>query len=158
YTSGDEAELFLNDMSLGRKSRLESRASYPPGEPVVLAPPPASRLRWDDVVYQPGELRVVAYKDGAMWATDSVRTAGAASQLLLPPDRSTIASDGSDLSFVTLSVADQDGQHVPQSMNPIHFAVSGPGEIVATDNGDATDKTVFPSADRKAFNGLALAI
>ena len=116
------------------------------------------RLRWDDVVYEPGELRVVAYKGGKQWATDSVKTTGTASKLLLAADRSTIAKDGKDLAFVTLKVADKDGQMVPRSMNLIHFEISGPGEIVATDNGDPTDMTAFPSKDRKAFNGLALAI
>ena len=67
YTSGDEAELFLNGKSLGRKKKAQFEY----------------RLRWDDVVYEPGELRVVAYKDGKQWATDSVKTAGAASKLLL---------------------------------------------------------------------------
>ncbi len=142
YTSGDEAELFLNGQSLGRKKK-------PQGE---------YRIRWDDVVYQPGELRVIAYKEGKQWATDTVKTAGAASQLLLTPDRTTIAGDGRDLSFVTLTVADKDAQMVPRSMNAIHFAITGPGEIVATDNGDPTDMTAFSSKDRKAFNGLALAI
>lgn len=142
FTSGDEAELFLNGESLGRKAKAEFEY----------------RLRWDDVVYEPGELEVIAYKDGVMWATDSMKTAGPASQLLLEPDRATIAGDGDDLSFVTLTVADGDAQLVPRSMNLIHFGVSGPGEIVATDNGDPTDLTAFPSSDRKAFNGLALAI
>ncbi len=142
YTSGDEAELFLNDRSLGRKKK--ERFEY--------------RLRWDNVVYEPGELRVVAYKDGKQWATDWVKTTGAASKLLLRPDRSTISNDGRDLCFITLTVADRDAQMVPRSMNLIHFEVSGPGEIVATDNGDPTDMTAFPSKDRRAFNGLALAI
>ncbi len=142
YTSGDEAELFLNGKSLGRKKKAQYEY----------------RLRWDDVVYEPGELRVVAYKAGKEWATDSVKTAGAASQLLLAPDRATIAGDGKDLSFVTLTVADAGAQMVPRSMNEIHFEISGPGEIVATDNGDATDMTAFPSPDRKAYNGMALAV
>ena len=142
YTSGDEAELFLNGRSLGRKTKVQFEY----------------RLRWDDVVYEPGELRVVAYKSGKPWATDSVKTAGAAARLLLAPDRATIANDGKDLAFVTLTVADKNAQMVPRSMNLIHFEVSGPGEIVATDNGDPTDMTAFPSKDRKAFNGLALAI
>jgi beta-galactosidase len=142
YTSGDEAELFLNGRSLGRKKKAQFEY----------------RLRWDDVVYEPGELRVVAYKDGSEWATDSVLTVGAAEKLLLMPDREKIANDGRDLSFVTLTVADKDGRMVPRSMNRIHFVISGPGEIVATDNGDPTDMTAFPSKDRKAFNGLALAI
>jgi beta-galactosidase len=142
YTSGDEAELFLNGKSLGRKKKAQFEY----------------RLRWDDVVYEPGELRVVAYINGKQWATDSVKTAGAASRLLLAPDRSTIANDGKDLSFITLKVADQNSQIVPRSMNLIQFDISGPGEIVAVDNGDPTDMTAFPSKSRKAFNGLALVI
>jgi beta-galactosidase len=142
YTSGDEAELFLNGKSLGR--RKKAQFEY--------------RLRWDDVAYEPGELRVVACKGGKQWATDSVKTAGAACRLLLTPDRATIANNGKDLSFITLTVADKNGQMVPRSMNLIHFEVSGPGEIVATDNGDPTDMTAFLSRDRKAFSGLALVI
>ncbi|HTY64617.1 MAG TPA: beta-galactosidase GalB [Acidobacteriota bacterium] len=142
YTSGDEAELFLNGKSLGRKKKAQFEY----------------RLRWDDVVYEPGELRVVAYKNGKEWATESVKTAGSAAKLFLTPDRSTIANDGKDLSFITLKVADADGQVVPRSMSLIHFEVTGPGEIVATDNGDPTDMAAFPSKDRKAFSGLALVI
>ncbi len=142
YTSGDEAELFLNGKSLGRKKKAEFEY----------------RLRWDDVVYEPGELRVVAYKGGKQWATDSVKTAGIAAKIVGTPDRPTVANDGKDLSFITVAVADKNAQMVPRSMNLIHFEVSGPGEIVATDNGDPTDITPFPSKDRKAFNGLALVI
>ncbi|MCX6896672.1 MAG: DUF4982 domain-containing protein, partial [Verrucomicrobia bacterium] len=142
YTSGDSAELFLNGKSLGLKKK--NRFEY--------------RLRWDDVIYQPGELKVVAYKNGKLWATDSVKTAGAAEKLLLAADRSAIAADGKDLSFVTVTVADMKGQLVPRSKNQIHFSVEGPGEIVATDNGDATSFESFQSPDRKAYNGLALVI
>jgi beta-galactosidase len=142
YTSGDEAELFLNGASLSRKTKGPSEY----------------RLRWDDVKYQPGELRVVAYKNGKAWAEDHVKTAGPAMKLLLAPDRAVIANDAKDLSFVMLTIADDAGQLVPRSMNPIHFELEGPGEIVATDNGDPTNMTAFPSPDRQAFNGLALAI
>ncbi len=76
----------------------------------------------------------------------------------MSPDRNALARDGKDLSCVTLIVTDQRGQMAPRSINAIHFEVTGPGEIVATDNGDATDMTAFPSHDRNAFHGLALAI
>ena len=142
YTSGDEAELFLNGKSLGKKQK--EKFQY--------------RIRWDDVVYEPGEVRVVAYKDGKRWATDSIKTTGPATQLQLKPDRDVIVGDGHDLSFVTVTVADKDGLMVPRSKNPIHFDVTGPGTLVATDNGDATDLNIFSSPDRRAFNGLALAI
>jgi beta-galactosidase len=142
YTSGEEAELFLNGKSLGRKKKA----------------PYEYRLRWDDVLYEPGELRVVAYRSGKQWATDRVKTAGAANRLMLTPDRATIAKDGKDLAFVTLTVADQSLQMVPRSMNRIQFEISGPGEIVATDNGNPTDMTAFPSKERHAFNGLAMVL
>ena len=141
YTSGDEAELFLNGQSLGRKRKMAQH-----------------RLRWDTVTYQAGELGVVAYKNGTQWATATVETVGSATKLVAAPDRAMVAADGNDLSFVTVTVADAENRLVPRSMNPISFAVSGPGDIVATDNGDATDTVVFSSRDRRAFNGLALAI
>ncbi|HYP98872.1 MAG TPA: beta-galactosidase GalB [Polyangiaceae bacterium] len=142
YTSGDEAELFLNGTSLGRKKKAQYEY----------------RLRWDDVKYASGELSVIAYKDGKQWATDKVSTAGAASKLTLTADRATIQADGKDLSFVTLTVEDQAGLLVPNATNTVHFDISGPGVIVATDNGDPTDRTVFPAKDRAAFSGKALAV
>ncbi|HEY8932147.1 MAG TPA: DUF4982 domain-containing protein, partial [Rariglobus sp.] len=142
YTSGDEAELFLNGRSLGRKTK--GKFEY--------------RLRWDDVKYAPGELKVVAYKEGKPWATDTVKTTGPAAKLLAVADRTAIHADGRDLSFVTVIVADVAGLMVPRSHPKLAFTVTGPGELVATDNGDATDHTSFSSTERKAFNGLALAI
>ena len=142
YTSGDEAELFLNGKSLGRKKK--GQFEY--------------RLRWDDVKYAPGELKVVAYKDGKKWATDTVRTTGPAAELLLAPERNRIAGDGKDLAYVTVTVADAKGRLVPRSKNHIKFDLSGPGEIVAVDNGDATSFEPFQAKERNAFNGLALVI
>ena len=142
YTSGDEAELFLNGRSLGRKRR--GRFEY--------------RFRWDDVRYEPGELRVVAYKNGRRWAEDSVRTTGPAARLTLKADRAAIRADGSDLSFITVSVADGAGLTVPRAKNPLRFEVFGPGEIVAVDNGDATNHEPFQSKEREAYNGFCLVV
>jgi len=142
YTSGDSAELFLNGKSLGMKKK--NQYEY--------------RLRWDDVVYQPGELKAVAYMKGKKWATDSVKTTGAPARLTLVADRSKIAADGKDLSFITVTVVDKNGLPVPRSKNHIHFTIAGPGEIVATDNGDATSFESFQAPDRNAYNGLALVI
>lgn len=142
FTSGDEAELFLNGRSLGRKAK--GKFEY--------------RLRWDDVRYEPGTLEVVAYKQGVKWAGDIVRTAGAAAALEAQPDRATIRADGSDLSFVTVRVVDERGLVVPQAGNSLKFTLDGPGEIVATDNGDPTSFESFQAAGRKAFSGLCLVI
>lgn len=142
YTSGDEVELFLNGKSLGKK-RL-AHGQY--------------RFCWDEVRYEPGELKAVVTKKGAAWAKAVVKTTGAPEKLLLTPDRSLIAADGLDLSYVTVTIADKEGLLVPRSKNLLHFTIEGPGELVATDNGDATSHTSFQSPDKEAFNGLALAI
>jgi beta-galactosidase len=142
YTSGDEAELFLNGKSLGRKKR--GAFQY--------------RLRWDDVVYEPGELKVVAYKNGKVWAEDVVKTTGEANQITMQADRAAIKSDGQDLSFITVKITDKNGLIVPRSKNLVRFEIAGAGEIVATDNGDATDLSSFQSKSRKAYNGMALVI
>ncbi|MBN1763786.1 MAG: family 43 glycosylhydrolase [Sedimentisphaerales bacterium] len=152
FTSGDEAELFLNGRSLGRKKKIFDT----PGQ--AMDGGPAYRIRWDDIVYEPGELKVVAFKDGKEWATDIMHTAGGACQMDLKPDRATISADGRDLSFVTLTIQDSNGIMVPRANNLIRFLVSGPGEIVATDNGDPTNLVSFASHEREAFNGLCLVI
>lgn len=142
FTSGDEAELFVNGKSAGRKKTAKSQY----------------RLRWENVTYTPGEISVVAYKNGEKWAEDSRKTVGNATKLDMTADRTTISNDGYDLSFVTVAVVDKNGDTVPEASNSISFSISGPGEIVSTDNGNPTDMTAFPSTTRKAFSGLALAI
>ena len=87
-----------------------------------------------------------------------MKTTGPATALTLTPDRAAIKADGQDLSFITVAITDKDGLTVPRSKNSIDFEISGPGEIVATENGDATSLVPFQSRQRDAFNGLALAI
>jgi beta-galactosidase len=142
FTSGNEAELFLNGKSLGKKEKGEYEY----------------RLRWDDVKYIPGELKAVAYKNGKVWAEQVVMTAGEARMLEATADRTIVKADGKDLSFITVKITDNKGLMVPRANNLIKFSIEGPGEILATDNGDQTDMTAFTSHERKAFNGLALAI
>ncbi|WP_373986752.1 beta-galactosidase GalB [Duganella sp. BuS-21] len=142
FTSGDEAELFVNGKSQGR----------------IKKAPYEYRLRWDYVVYEPGEISVVAYKDGKEWARSSVKTAQAAAVLQAGADRNVIAADGRDLSFISVRVTDAYGVTAPRADQRIRFTVEGPGELVATDNGDPTNMESFQSPERAAFNGLCLAI
>lgn len=142
YSAGDEAELFLNGKSLGRRRR--KKLEY--------------RFRWDDVVYEPGELRVVTYRQGKRWATSTQFTTGPAAGLRLTPDRSVLRADGKDLAFVTVAVTDSQDRIVPRSHHAIRFAVKGPADIVGVDNGDPTDLVSFQSLERAAFNGLAMVL
>lgn len=142
FTSGDEVELFLNGKSLGKKKKDEYQY----------------RFRWDDIKYEPGELKAVAYKDGNKWAEEIFKTTDEPTSLTAEADRNIINADGKDLSFITIKVKDENGLTVPDAVNNIKFQIEGPGEIIATDNGDATDFTPFPSHERKAFSGLALVV
>lgn len=142
YTSGDAAELFLNGKSLGVKKKG----------------PFEYRLSWDDVIYGLGTLKVVATKDGKKWAEDIVKTTGPSAKIELKADRTAIRADGKDLSFVTLTIEDKNGLMAPRAMNKIRFSIKGPGEIIATGNGDATSHASLQSQEPNAFNGLCLAI
>jgi beta-galactosidase len=142
FTSGDEAELFLNGESLGK--RKKGAYEY--------------RLRWDSVAYHPGDLKVIAYKNGKQWAESIVKTTGKPAKLSLISDVQEIKTDGKDLTFITVEIQDQNGLMIPNSKNLIKFSIDGPAEIVATDNGDPADLTSFASTARKAFNGLCLVI
>ena len=142
YSSGDEVELFLNDRSLGKKVKQ----------------PYEYRFRWDSVCYESGELKAIAYKDGKKWAEKHVRTTGKPVKLKLTPDKTVLKSDGEDLIFVRVSILDADGNEVPTAEPVITSSVSGPGVIVATDNGDPTCLIPFHEPERPAFNGLYLAI
>ncbi len=73
-------------------------------------------------------------------------------------DRTSVKADGRDLSFETVTIADKDGILVPRSKNRLRFEISGPGEIVAVDNGDATSHESFQAKERNAYNGLCLVI
>ncbi|KAK5655152.1 hypothetical protein OQA88_6051 [Cercophora sp. LCS_1] len=144
FSSADQAELFLNGVSQG----VQKRGQY------------QYRFRWDKVTYEPGELRVTTWKNGALWANATVRTTGEASQLSLSAykDRASIKANGDDLSFISVAVKDEKGDVVPLASNAVTFSIQGPGRILVTDNGDPTDMVPFPSKERKAFNGFALAI
>ena len=142
FTSGDEAELFLNGKSLGRKKK--KAFEY--------------RLRWDDVIYQQGEIKAVVYKNGRLWTEASIKTTGKPYSIKLSADRSQISADGKDLSFITAEILDKEGNLIRNADHVLTFTLEGQGTIVATDNGDPSDLTAFHHTSRRALSGKALAI
>jgi beta-galactosidase len=103
-------------------------------------------------------LKVVAYRNGKKWAVAEQHTAREATRLGLDADRQALRADGRDLSFVTVSIRDRHDNLVPRANAPICFALTGPGEIIAVDNGDPTSHEPFQATTRRAFNGLALVV
>ena len=142
YTNYPSAELFVNGKSQGR-----------------IVKNPASRLdryrlRWNNVKYEPGEIKVVAYDyDGTPREQQTVRTAGAPARIVLTADRSRISSHGEDLSFVTVSLVDKDGVPCPTAANTMRFDVSGAARLRAACNGDATSLVPFNSKEMPLFSG-----
>jgi beta-galactosidase len=159
YSNAAEVELFLNGRSLGKKVRFSDHWEMAVSKAVIPEGKFTSKYRriWE-VPYEPGELKAVAYQDGKQVAVDVVRTAGAPARVKLRPDRSMIADDGDDLSFVTVRIEDKDGNLCPLADNFVHFEVTGAGTIAAVDNGNAATDEPFQADHRKAFNGLALVI
>jgi beta-galactosidase len=171
YTNADEVELFLNGKSLGRKKRFADPVELPVGRNVVTGVGQTDskdlikdgkfvskwRLEWQ-VPYAPGSLKAVAYQGGKQVAVDEIKTAGAPAKIKLAPDRSAIAADGDDLSFVTVRIEDKDGNLCPMADSLVHFNVTGAGRIEAVDNGSAASEEPFQADHRKAFAGLALLI
>ncbi|KAK4443655.1 glycoside hydrolase family 2 protein [Podospora aff. communis PSN243] len=143
FSGADEVEVWINGASQGRKKK--------PGNGIY-------RFRWDEVKYAAGEVVAVGYKGGKEWGRDVKKTAGTAAALAVTVDRAVIDGDGKDLAYVRVEVVDDKGIIAPRANNTVTFSVAGPGKLVATDNGDPTDMTAFPSSSRKAFSGLALAI
>ena len=135
YTSGDEAELFVNGKSMGRKHK------------------DGYRIVWDNVRYAPGTVEVIAYKGGAEWARDKVCTAGKAAKAVASVDYA-----GKDLIYITVDIVDKNGNPVPDADNVLEFSIKGAGSILATDAGDPTSHVPFYSHSLPAFHGKASVI
>ena len=147
YTSYPSAELFVNGKSQGRREKNDS---------TVID---RYRLRWNDVVYEPGEITVVAYDaNGNKAAEKTVRTAGKAAALKITPNRSSIAADGDELVYFTVAAVDRNGNPVPDADNLVKFTVTGAGTYEAGANGDATCLLPFQNPEMKLFSGAATAI
>ncbi len=147
YTSYPEAELFVNGVSQGRKAKDASNVYT------------RYRLLWPDAIYQPGEIRVVAYDENGRPAMEkTVRTAGKAKALRLTANRSEAAATGDELIYFTVSAVDADGNFVPVDERMVEFEVSGAGTFEATANGDPTCLLPFQEPRMKLFSGAATAI
>ncbi len=156
YTSGDSAELFLNGKSLGK--RVKKAKAPLTGKDLNGDIRERFRLAWMDVVYEPGKLEVVAYKNGKEWARDSVETTGPAKTFKAKADRSAISADGRDLSYVEIDVLDAKGRRVPTAKDRFTFKVEGPFDLVGVCNGDPTDHESMKGDTIRAFAGKAQAI
>ncbi len=147
YTSYPKAELFINGKSQGMREKNDSTYQN------------RYRLMWNETVYEPGELKVIAYdNDGNQVAEKIVKTAGKPHHLVVTPNRDTIAANGDELVYFTVQIADKDGNIVPDDSRMVSFKVDGAGQFEATANGDPTCLLPFQNPKMKLFSGAATAI
>ena len=142
YTNYNSAELFINGKSQGiQKKSMDSKLNR-------------YRLMWMDVKYTPGIVKVIAYNENGEAAKEKiVVTSGKPHHVELEADRDTISANGEDISFVTASVVDKNGNPCPTASNRLNFEVKGNGKFRAACNGDATSLELFHNPAMKVFNG-----
>ncbi len=118
----------------------------------------AYRIRFFDIPFEPGELEVVAYKDGAKIGEDRVRTAGAAAKLEVSPDRPELNADGMDLCYVTIRMLDESGNLCPLAMDELKFETEGAAVFMGVANGDPMGMESLTDVEHSLFYGQAVAV
>jgi beta-galactosidase len=143
YSNCAEVELFVNEKSMGRKQKKEGIYRY----------------RWNKVIYQPGSIKAVGYgSDGEILCEKEIHTAGDPARIALEADRTSIKSDGEDLSFITVKILDKDGNICPNADNLVNFSIEGEGILECVGNGDPTYIESYQASERSAFHGLCLLV
>ena len=148
YTNGDCGELFLNGNSLGK------RCKNPNSNNSIER----FRLMWNDVVYEPGELKVDVYRHNNFLGSHTVETTGEAKSLKINADRTSIMANGEDLSYLTIEAIDADGRPHPLASQEVQIEITGPIYIAGVGNGNPQSFDSFQSNNVKLFNGKAVVI
>ncbi len=141
YNNADEVELYVNNKSVGKKSKTDSTL----------------HVMWR-VPYEAGAIKVVSRRNNKIILTKEIKTAGKPYRVELIASKKSLRNDGKDLSFITARVVDKNGNLVPDAGHRIRFTVSGPGIVAGTDNGYQADTISLKNNQRHAWKGMALAI
>ena len=140
YSNCEQVELFLDDVSLAVQQMGD-----------------AMHLRWD-VVYRPGKISAVGYRDGVAVTTCAHTTAAAPAAIELHCDESVIQAKRTGIAHLVATIVDGEGRLVPHADHDITFVVDGPARLIGLENGDPIDTTNYKLSHRKAFGGMLLAI
>lgn len=147
YTNYPSAELFINGKSYGKQSKNNTTVQN------------RYRLMWMDAIYEPGEVKVVAYDAQGKAVTEkTVRTAGKPDRIELIADRTQLSADGKDLAYINVRIVDKDGNLCPDDQRMVTFSVTGNGKYRASANGDPTSLDQFHLPQMPAFNGQLTSI
>ncbi len=162
YTNYPTAELFVNGKSQGKISKSPNvhNVSGKDGRITDITDPAIDRyrLRWNNIKYEPGEIKVVVYdENGKAVGTETVKTVGAPASIQLTGDLGAdikpLKADGEDMTFITVSILDKQGNLVPDAEHQLNVKVSGAAHFKGICNGDATSLELFTKPTMKAFHG-----
>lgn len=142
YNQADEVELFINGKSQGVRKKSNEHEYH---------------VAWH-VTYEPGEVRVVARKNGKQVNEKTIRTAGAPHHIRLTSNRNVLKANGRSLSFVTVEVVDKEGNLCPWADQNIQFSLAGEGKIAGVDNGSPFSLERFQANSRHAFFGKCMVV
>ena len=142
YNQADEVELFVNGKSQGVRRKSNEHEYH---------------VAWR-VTFEPGEVRIVARKNGKQVNEKTIRTAGAPHHIQLTPNRKVIKANGRSLSFVAVEVVDKDGNLCPWAENKVLFSLTGDAKIAGVDNGSPFSLERFQANERRAFFGKCLVV
>lgn len=142
YNQADEVELFINGKSQGVRKKSNEHEYH---------------VAWH-VTYEPGEVRVVARKNGKQVNEKIIRTAGAPHHIRLTSNRNVLKANGRSLSFVTVEVVDKEGHLCPWADQNIQFSLTGEGKIAGVDNGSPFSLERFQANSRHAFFGKCMVV
>ena len=142
YNQADEVELFINGKSQGVRKKSNEHEYH---------------VAWH-VTYEPGEVRVVARKNGKQVNEKTIRTAGAPHHIRLTPNHNVLKANGRSLSFVTVEVVDKEGNLCPWADQNIQFTLTGEGKIAGVDNGSPFSLERFQANSRHAFFGKCMVV
>ena len=145
YTNCDKVVLRLNGKVVAEKEN-------------TLNTKGRNKLRIDDIMYQPGTLEAIGYKDGKPVASHKIMTAGKIQRLNLEADNNNWLADGKDLQHIRVTAVDKKGNKVWSANQQLTFEVVGDAKIVGVDNGDITSEELTVGNTRRLFNGSALVI
>ena len=156
YSNYEEVELFVNGISQGKRRYADG----PEGKDGRKADKGAHlkrfRMMWEDVIYQPGEITAIAYKNGKEMERKTVKTAGAPHHIELSAYSETVTAGGETLNYITASIVDAEGNLCPHADHRLTFAAEG-AEVYATDAGDQRETETFLRPDKKALSGMLVA-
>ncbi|WP_028608568.1 glycoside hydrolase family 2 TIM barrel-domain containing protein [Paenibacillus harenae] len=114
---------------------------------------------WWKLPYAQGEIKAIAYDEaGNIIAADVRRSFSDAKSITLQADKENLAADGTDLIFVEIGMADEEGHPVDNANNRVRVEVTGEGRLLGLDNGDSTDFDPYKGVSRRLFSGKLMAI